>query len=194
MIPELILAALLLGRLARGKFGRLADVRIKYVWLIFIPLALYLAAYAVNYSRVISKSSWVFGLAHAVALAALLTLTLANRRIPGVKLMFGGLAANAVAIVANGGLMPTSARAAAAIWGKEIIEKTMAQTLVRHEFFDANTNLRFLCDIIAAKRPFVFVQSVYSIGDVLLSLGCFIAIIAVMRTPLASEGRAKKEA
>ena len=194
MIPELILTALFLGWLLRGKFGRLADVRIKYAWMIFVPLGLYVAALAANYSHVFPKSSWVFGLVHAVALAALLTLTVANRNIPGVKLMFAGLAANAVAIAANGGYMPTSAKAAAAIWGKEVLEKTMAQSLVRHAFMDATTNLRLLCDIIAARRPFVYFQSVYSIGDVLLSLGCFIAIIAIMRTPLASERRVAKEA
>ncbi len=191
MIPELIVAALLIGRLAGGKLGRLADAQIRYVWLILIPLGLYIAALAANYSHLIPQSSWVFGLAHGIAIASLVALTALNARIPGVKLMFAGLVANAAAIVANGGFMPTSARAAAAIWGREVVEKTMAQTLVRHEFIGAGTRLRFLCDIIPARRPFVFVESVYSIGDVLLSLGCLIAIVAVMRTPVR---RAKKEA
>ena len=187
MIPEAILTALFIGWLLRGKFSRLADVRIKYVWMLFVPLGLYLASLGANYARAFPPSSWVFALVHVVGLAALLALSLANRRIPGVKLMFAGLAVNAVAILSNGGFMPTSGKAIVAVWGKEVVEKAMVQPMVRHILIDAGTNLAFLCDTIAAPRPFVFFQSVYSIGDIVLSLGGLIAIVAIMRTPLATE-------
>ena len=187
MIPEAILTALFIGWLLRGKFSRLADVRIKYIWMLFVPLGLYIASLAANYARAFPPNSWAFALVHVVGLAALLALTLANRHIPGVKLMFAGLAANAVAIVSNGGFMPTSGRAIVAVWGKDVFEKAIAQPMVRHVLIDAGTKFAFLCDTIAAPRPFVFFRSVYSIGDIVLSLGGLIAIVAIMRTPLVTE-------
>ena len=187
MIPEAILTALFIGWLLRGKFSRLADVRINYVWMLFVPLGLYIASLGANYARAFPSNSWVFALVHVVGLAALLVLTLANRGIPGVKLMFAGLAANAVAILSNGGFMPTSGKAIVAVWGREVLDKVIFQSMVRHVLIDAGTNFTFLCDTIAAPRPFVFFQSVYSVGDLVLSLGDLIAIVAIMRTPLVTE-------
>ncbi|OFX13590.1 MAG: hypothetical protein A2Z18_07320 [Armatimonadetes bacterium RBG_16_58_9] len=66
--------------------------------------------------------------------------------------------------------------------------------MVRHAFIDAGTRFAFLCDTIAARRPFVFFQSVYSAGDLLLSLGGLIAIVAIMRTRLPTERHAPAEA
>lgn len=190
MIPELIVTALLVGWLLRGRFARLAEVRIRYGWMIFVPLGMYLAAHAVNYSHVFPRDSWVFGAAHMVGLMAVMVVTFANRAIPGVKLMFAGVLANAVAIVSNGGLMPVWKPAARAIWGEALFNKILSDPHVRHAFTDNLwARLNFLGDVIAARRPFFLCESVYSIGDVILSLGGLIAIVAIMRTPLPLERR-----
>ena len=194
MIPEAILTALFVGWLLHGRFSRLADVRINYVWMLFVPLGLYAASVAANYAHVFRPNSWVFGLVHGVGLVALLVLTLGNRNIAGVKIMFAGLAANAVATFSNGGFMPTSGEAIAAVWGKDVLAQVVNEPMVRHALIDAGTRFSFLCDTIAAPRPFVFFQSVYSVGDLLLSVGGLIAIIAIMRTPLPVERSVRAEA
>ena len=58
---------------------------------------------------------------------------------------------------------------------------------------DASCEVSFLCDIIAAHRPFVAVPAVYSVGDLVLSVGIFIAIIGLMRTPLPKEKTVARE-
>ncbi len=90
--------------------------------------------------------------------------------------------------------MPASPRAIVAAFGRSYLPGAMTAVHVRSAIMDTSTELGFLCDIIAAKRPFVLVPAVYSIGDLILSTGIFVAIIAIMRTPLASETRTAKEA
>lgn len=187
MIPELILTALFLGWVLKGKISRLADVKIKYFWMIYVPLGLYLAAMAANFGHVFPKSHWIFGFVHVIGLIALMAVAVVNRRIPGVTVMFAGLFANAIAIVANSGFMPASRQAITAIWGKTPIDQLAANGQIRHAIIGAGTKCYMLCDIITARKPFVLVESVYSIGDVLISIGCLIAIVAIMRTPLPNE-------
>ena len=187
MIPELLVIAIIIGWIMKGKFNRLADVKIKYIWMMYVTLGLYLAAVAVNLNNVLPKSHWVFGLVHIIGLFVLIAVALINRQIPGVKIVFAGLVANAVAIVSNTGFMPTSREAIISIWGKAPIDKLAADGQIRHAIIDAGTRCYYFCDIIAARKPFVLVESVYSIGDIFISLGCVIAIIAIMRTPLPSE-------
>lgn len=194
MIPEIILTALFLGWVLKGRFGRLADVKLKYVWMIYVPLGLYFAALAANHANVFPPQSFVFGLVHVVGLTALMVMALANRRIPGATIMFVGLAANAVAIVANGGFMPASKEAIVRAFGAGELESILGQSMFRHAIIDAGTRLKWLCDVVAAPRPFVLVPSVYSIGDILTSIGCLIAIVAIMRTPLPSEQAAAQRA
>lgn len=194
MIPEIILTALFLGWVLRGRFGRLADVKLQFIWMIYVPLGLYFAAFVANYADVFSPQSFVFGMVHVIGLAALMVVAVANRHVPGAKLMFVGLAANTVAIVANGGFMPASKEAIVTAFGAAELDKILAQSMFRHAFIDAGTRLRWLCDVVAAPRPFVLVPSVYSVGDILTSVGGLIAIVAIMRTPLPGERPAPQRA
>jgi len=179
LIPELILFALLLGWITGGKFSRLADAKIRFGWMIFLPLALYLICWLPPFL----KLTWFARTTNVIERAALITVGIANWRLPGVKLMVVGLILNAIAIVANGGLMPADPQALAAAFGDEYLRHAMTATHVRSAIMDTSTELGFLCDIIAAKRPFVAIPAVYSIGDLVMSVGIFIAIISIMRTP-----------
>jgi len=192
LIPEMIFTALIVGWILHGRFMRLADVRIKYVWMIFVPLGLYSAALAANHAHVFKPHSWVFGLAQAVGFLSMMVVAVANRSIPGVKVVFAGLALNAVAILANGGFMPAASDAVKSVYGSIPAGDTSAT--VRHAIIDAHTRLSFLCDVIAAKWPYALVRSVYSVGDVITSAGALIAIVAIMRNPAYSKQPVLKEA
>lgn len=183
MIPELILFALLIGWVSGGKFVRLADAKIRLGWLIFAPLALYL----VSWTPVLVKLSWFPSAMNVLGRLVLVVVGIANWRLPGVKLIILGLVLNTVAIMANGGLMPADPDAISAAFGAEYLKGAQNATHVRSAIMDTSTELGFLCDIIVAKRPFVLVPAVYSVGDLVMSVGIFIAIIAIMRTAQPSE-------
>ena len=186
MIPELMLFALLIGWIAGGKFWRLGEARIRFGWLIFLPVLLYL----VSWLPPLLKTNWFASTSNVIERLALITVGFANWRVPGVKLIVLGLLLNFAAIVANGGLMPVDPNAVAFVFGNEYLKDAIASPHVRSAIMDTSTELGFLCDIIAAKRPFVAVPAVYSVGDLVMSTGIFIAIIWIMRTPLPSEKQA----
>lgn len=185
-MPELVLIALLVGWLFGGKFGRLADARIRFIWLIFVPLVMYVSAWVVVFLMPPAKV-WFSGVSHIIGKASLLIVVAANLRLPGAKLILLGMVLNFVAIVSNGGMMPANTDAIASVFGQSYAEKTASQPHVQSALMDTATHLGFLCDIIAARRPFVLVPAIYSVGDLILSVGIFITIIAIMRTPLPSE-------
>src|SRR5262245_30495092 len=105
----MLIAGIVLGLLAGlalgGKLGNLAEVRLKYLPLLFLA--------------VIIRFGTETALAAGVPLAETLRLPLfvtayglllvglwANRQLPGLSLAFVGILGNAIAIVANGGYMP----------------------------------------------------------------------------------------
>ncbi len=191
MVPELILIALLVGWFSGGRFWRLADAHIKHVWLIFIPIGFYIVSWVAAGVFSATRLGWLFGTMAVVEKLALVAVALANRRLPGVKLILVGIVLNLIALLANKGLMPADPNALDAAFGAGYAEAAKSATHVRSAIMDTSTNLGFLCDIIAARRPFVFAPAVYSIGDLVMSVGIFVAIIALMRSPSESEKQEK---
>jgi hypothetical protein len=187
MIPELILLALLIGWIFGGKFWRITDAKIKHLWLIFVPLGLYLASWALTLVIAPERMSWLYGGMNIVERLALITVAVSNLRVPGMKLIAVGLVLNFLPIVANGGFMPADPDAILSAFGRHGLDWALTGTHVQSAIMNASTELGFLCDIIAAKRPFVFAPAVYSVGDLVMSTGIFIVIIALMRTPLPTE-------
>ncbi len=183
MIPELILIALLVGWVSGGKFWRLAEAKIRHVWLIFVPLGLYL----VSWTPPLVRSPMFLGIIAIVEKLALIAVALFNLRLRGVKLILLGMLLNIAALSVNGGMMPASESALASAFGPEYVKHARNAVHVRSAIMDTTTELGFLCDIIAARRPFVLVPAVYSVGDIVMSIGIFICIIAIMRTPIPSE-------
>ena len=188
MAPELILFALLFGWIFGGKFGRLADAKIRNVWLIFVPLALYL----VSWVPALRELPWFCGTCAIVEKVALVLVAVSNLRLPGMKLALVGVILNLIATSANHGWMPASPEAYTAAFGAHSLEQARTAVHVRSAIMDASTELGFLCDIVAARRPFVLVPAVYSVGDLVMSTGIFVAIIGLMRTPLPSEKKDRK--
>jgi hypothetical protein len=192
LVPELILLALLIGWISGGKFWRITDARIKHVWLIFVPLALYVASWALTHAVAPEKLKWLFAVMAVIEKLVLIVVAVANVRLPGMKLILAGLVLNVVAIVANSGFMPANPHAIQTAFGAEYLKRAMTDIHVRSAIMNASTELGFLCDIVAARRPFVLVPAVYSVGDLVMSAGIFVAIIGLMRTPLPGEKKDRK--
>lgn len=187
MIVEVILTALLLGWVLKGRLTRLADAPIRYAWMIFVPLGLAIASRALNCSHAVSFSSPIYGAVNVLGLATWCVFVVANRRIPGAKLILAGLLVNLLALAANGGTMPVSYDSVIITYGKEGARHWMAVfPFVKDMLIGPSTRLSFLCDVVPIPRPFSL-GCVYSVGDIITSIGGFIAIVALMRAPSRSE-------
>jgi hypothetical protein len=164
---------LICGVLTRGRLSALGTVKIRF-W----PVALAgLVFQVVLFSSPLAASIGDLGPAlyvgsSVVVFVALLT----NIRQPGFWLIVVGALANFIAIVANGGQMPASAEAWAALNGVPALPTT--------DFSNAaiatpDMPFYFLGDLFVLPRPFPF-ANVFSIGDVLIGLGGAWFVIAVM--------------
>lgn len=110
---------------------------------------------------------------YVASTAAVLVAVLRNWRIPGLALVAIGAASNLLAIAANGGVMPASPEAVAALG-------TEAATGFSNSVVMTDPVLRPLTDIFAlpAWVPFA---NVFSIGDVLIGAGVAATIALGMR-------------
>ncbi|MBL7494175.1 DUF5317 domain-containing protein [Frankia sp. AgB1.9] len=173
-----LLVGLVIARLRGGTLDALGRVRVRLGWLAaVIVLALVVAVVAPRLQTV----GWLV----AAVLAAILSA--ANRRIPGLFLLFIGLALNTAAIGANHGRMPVST---AAISSAGIDRADVARS-DHYVLADHDTRLRYLGDVIAF--PFWGAPAALSAGDVLIASG--IGLFAGLAPVRASRTlRARREA
>ena len=164
-IPVGLVAGWLLG----GRLDGLATVRFRLAPLAILALVVQL----VLFSPVADGLSADVGRAIYVASTALVLLVvIANLRLTGVPLVVLGAACNLAAILANGGAMPASPGALAAI-GAGIGPRT-ASTIVPHPALEPLTD-------VFATPAWLPLANVFSIGDVLIGVGIAVAIAAAMR-------------
>jgi hypothetical protein len=166
-----VVVGLVAGFLLGGRLEHLAEVRFRLGPLAFLALAVQLVLFsplADGLSGDVARAIYV------VSTALVGVVLLANLRLAGVPLIVVGAALNLAAIVANGGAMPASPAALAALgFGT-----------------GGNTNsvvvdqpaLEPLTDIFAMPA-WMPLANVFSIGDVLIGAGLAIAIAAAMRRP-----------
>jgi Family of unknown function (DUF5317) len=152
----LALAVVLAGG---GRLSRLADLRLRASWLFYGAIALQVVAFPAG------LLPWAPGDRVATALsltsyAVLIVGTAVNVRLAGTPVIGLGLASNVAAMLANGGHMPASASALAAVHRVEHGVHANSVAL-------AHPSLPWLIDRFAMPR-WVPLASVFSIGDVLI--------------------------
>ena len=180
-----ILLGLLLGLLAGGRLRNLAEIQLRWTWLL-------VAAVVLRYA-----TEWALG-AHigivetfrlpllTAAFVVLLAALWINRSYPGLSLAFLGVLSNTLVIVANNGFMP--------IWQPALVASGLTEADVNRAFHtvvdaaapDFLGRLLILGDVIPA--PIAVIRNVYSLGDVFLTLGlAFFLFAGVVRVPTPSE-------
>ena len=170
---DVVLVALLAGRLLGGSLGTLADTPIKGMRFAFAALALNVAAFP---SGVLpwETPSWVARVLWLVSYGLLIAMLLRNLRLVGVRFLVLGLLCNLAAIVANGGLMPVRPSALAGAH--------RAYTTHNNSIEVVRPHLAALVDRWAVPH-WIPLGNVYSVGDVLIAVGVFLAVVAAMRAP-----------
>ena len=121
---------------------------------------------------------------HVLSYALLGAFGWANRRVTGVPIVLAGGALNALAILANGGVMPADPAVAAAAANHAAPGEFINSTAV------GDARLAFLGDVLATPGSLPL-QNVYSVGDVIVVLGLLVVVHAACHVQKAASSRAR---
>ena len=177
-----VILGLLLGLAAGGQLENLTYVRLRW-----LPILLLAVTARFGLDAALSAGAVPDNLRLWLVIAAYSLLTamlVANRSLPGIAAAALGTAANGMAIVANGGWMP--------VWQPSLAAAGFDSTALHsnfHRMLQGPVDGAFfahggpLVDLIPIPIPML--QSVASIGDVLLGVGlAFFIFAAVVRAPI----------
>ncbi len=178
MLLSSILLGLVIGALAGGRLPRLADLRLHWVGLLAVALAVRLAAGLMVTSDVAPELAGAWGLPLTYGL--IVAWLYRNWTVPGLQVAAIGVSLNILAAVLHGGKMP--------VWDGALVAAGLsAQDLVGdpfHILLTARTAADFIGqggmfgDVVPIPIPFL--RDVVSVGDVLLWVGIVWAIVAAM--------------
>jgi DHA3 family macrolide efflux protein-like MFS transporter len=164
-----LILGLILGLLAGGRIGRLIDVRLRWVGLIFIALALRIGTQVAIANGIALADTLRLPL-YATAFGILVVGLWANRSHPGLLAVAVGAAANGLAITVNGGYMP--------VWPPALEQVGMSSSdLIAgfHVLLPTELNAEFflragpIADLIPVPLPLL--TNVSSIGDAFIAAG-----------------------
>ena len=167
LLPAVAIAVIVTWALG-GAMSRLTALSFRATGAIYAALA----AQIVIFSPLAGGNESVVRIGQLASYVLILVFLVLNTRIRGMSVIAFGVAANTLAIAANGGLMPVDPGAAQAsgwpldLWADGTYHNTVLAT--------AHTRLAFLGDIIAL--PASPISAAISIGDLLLFAGAFLVV------------------
>jgi len=164
-----VIVGLAIGLLSGGSAARLGELRFAWAPLIAVGMAVQLALFSTPLGDALGPAAPAVYIASNVAVLAAVWRNLA---IPGLALVLVGGAANLLAIIVNGGYMPVSPGALAAM-GRLPREGYSNSRLVDGVVLGPLTDL-------FAMPTWVPAANVFSLGDVLIGVGAAIAVVAAM--------------
>ena len=161
---------LALGFLLGGRPAGLATLQIRWARVIVACLLVQVVLFSDQ------VTSWIGDIGAVIYVATSVTVAvavLANRRITGMPVIALGAASNLAAIIANGGYMPASPGALAAL-GKS------QPTVYSNSTVVPDPALAPLTDVFALPA-WLPLANIFSVGDLLIGAGVVIVIAAAMR-------------
>ena len=170
LLGLVFLVVLITVPLARGRLTKLADLKLRAVWL--APLGI--AVQIVIIEIVPAGRAHVHEAIHIFSYVLLGVFCWANRRIPGMPLVLLGGALNFIAITVNGGVMPADPELARHVAGAEGFVNSGAME---------NPHLLFLGDVFATPQSWPM-YNVFSIGDITIELGVLTLLHVVSESRL----------
>jgi hypothetical protein len=165
-----VLAGFVLGLVSGGSPSRLGRLTFRWGWLIALGMVLQLSLFSTPIGQQLGED--VANVLYILSNAMVLVAVVVNLAIPGLWLVLIGGLSNLVAIVANGGSMPVSAEALAAL--SRLPEEGYSNSVLV-----ADPRLVPLTDIFAMPT-WVPAANVFSIGDVLIGVGAAVVIVMAM--------------
>jgi Family of unknown function (DUF5317) len=180
LMLAVIVLCLLTVPLAGGRLARLGELRLR-------APGLAVAAIALQFLIVTIAPGGLAGLhelIHVASYALLGAFGWVNRRVAGVPVVLAGGALNALAILANGGVMPTD---------PDIAEASARQATggeFANSTADTDARLAFLGDVFATPDSLPL-QNVFSVGDVVIVVGLLVVVHAACHVQNAASSRAR---
>ncbi len=185
MVRITVLIAIILGvatgYLFKGRLNNLANLNFRGLVLLVSSLALRFILFReffLESSLASQVGSFFYNLSNFLALA-FLALNLSE---PGVKLIFAGTFSNTLAILLNGGRMPTSLKALKLVNQEDLVLKITHYGWYPSSLANLQTKLSYLGDVIPFRFPIRALEAVISAGDILILAGFFILIVKGMQT------------
>ncbi len=160
-----------IGFLIGGRLERLGELRFEWGWLAIAGLAVQIVLFSGTIEAGLGRG--VGAAIYVASTGVVLVAVWRNLHVPGLPLVAVGAISNLAAIVANEGIMPTTAAALAAA-GMDPEDGFSNSAVV------ADPALAPLTDIFALP-PGLPLANVFSIGDVLIGLGIVLVIALGMR-------------
>jgi len=190
--------AVVIALIAGGRFPRLAQLGLRWPWV-------FVAAFGIRFCIIVlGVRGWQPVLVAAPALHILSYLLLlaalaANWRLWPLCIAAAGVLMNFAVIAANGGAMPADAALVRAAGQGRLIELVRGGNYPTHVLLDAHTRLPLLADRFLLSYPYPR-PSVFSVGDIFITIGVMLLIIYGMgafgwrrkEAPVASAQRASE--
>ncbi|MEO6578083.1 MAG: MFS transporter [Candidatus Limnocylindria bacterium] len=178
MFLSTIVLALIIGALAGGSFPRLSELRLRWSPLLAAALALRLF---VGLSREIGIGDGIpAGPFFLAAYGLIIAWLWGNWRVPGLQIAAVGIGANMLALLVNRGQMP--------IWSAAYFSAGFTEADIVNDAFHVLLRADSIAGFVASgglfgdviPLPIPIIRDVVSIGDVLLAIGIFWAIVYSM--------------
>jgi hypothetical protein len=176
-----VIAGVLIGLARGGRLANLGNVRFRWWPLALAGLLFQLVLFAPPVAASVGAAGppLYFG-STALVLIALVP----NVRLPGFWLIAVGALLNFVVVALNGGQMPASPAAFAALTG---VAAVPVDYFSNSTLIGPHTMLPFLGDVFVLPRP-IPLANVFSIGDVLIGLGGTLFVVRQMgRRPRSAD-------
>jgi hypothetical protein len=167
-----------IGYLLGGRLDRLAGLQFRLGWLAIVGLLAQVVLFSGGVAELVDER--VGAILYVASTAAVLIAVLVNLRIQGLAVVAVGAIANLAAVVANGGVMPTT-RDALATAGLADRPGFSNSAVI------ADPMLEPLTDIFALPA-WVPLANVFSVGDVLIGVG-IAAVLAIGMRRAPADGR-----
>jgi Family of unknown function (DUF5317) len=164
LLVLLAIACLLSVPLRGGRLRRLGDIRLRAEWAALAALLVQVLVLGLFPGG----ATWWHAVAHVATYGLAAWFVRANRAIPGVIVIAVGGAANLLAIVANGGVMPTSA------WAQRAAGLQPTGVFANSAVRD-HPHLPWLGDVIPVPLP-LGLSNVLSVGDLLIYAGALVLL------------------
>lgn len=177
-----IAAGLLAGAVAGGRIAALADLNIRWLGVAVVGLAFQFLLFLPIVAERVGDLGPVLYVGSTLAVFAAL---LRNLSLPGLPVVALGAALNLLAIIANGGAMPSDPAAWLALTGTAAVP---TDDFSNSALMGPGTALPWLGDVFLLPRPIPF-ANVFSIGDVLIAVGIAWCVARSMRQPDAAAWR-----
>lgn len=176
-----VLAGIVIGLVSGGSASRLGDLRFRWAPLIALGMAGQVLLFSTPLGSLLGDAAPV---AYVASNVVVLVAVWRNLAIPGLALVLIGGASNLITIVANGGYMPVSPEAVAAM-GRLPKEGYSNSRLLDGVVLGPLTD-------IFAMPTWIPLANVFSIGDALIGIGAAIAVVAAMhgRAPMTTRATA----